>query len=122
MHTHIANKDSLALLSSPGGAVREGIWRSGGRRRAFKASTTASISTPAPVTKPTTTTVAAPAEAAAKTSSHTATIAAPAAEAHASCTSIAVLADLKHSALPVVAVELLDSVTGIIWAFKHDNA
>jgi hypothetical protein len=59
----------------------------------------------------------------AKSSAHTtAAEATSATEAHArAAAGVAILTDLDHAALPVIAVELLDSGASIIGALKDDD-
>ena len=61
------------------------------------------------------------AEAAAEASTHTAE-AATSTESSAAGAGKSIFTNLEHAALPVVAVELLDCVTGVIRTLENDNA
>jgi hypothetical protein len=71
-------------------------------------------------TSPTSKSTAA-AEAATEAATH-ASEATSSAEAHATGTGEPILADLEHAALPVVAIELLNSISGVIGTLENDNA
>lgn len=125
---YVADIDGLAALSTSSSEVSEGVRRDGAGR-GLKAGTACAATTEATSTteaaaeastasaKSSTTT-----KASTESTSHSA-IAAAAAEAHARTTAgISVLANLKDSALPVVAVELLNGVASIVGALENNNA
>lgn len=124
---YVADIDGLAAFSTSSSEVSEGVRRDGAGRglkartacaaaEATSATETASESSTAAAKSSTTT------KASAESTSHSA-IAAAAAEAHArTAAGISVLANLKDSALPVVAIELLDGVAGIVGALENNNA
>lgn len=130
--THVSDVYSLTLISPGRSIVGEGV---GGRGRGIeawararatshwggsKASTTAAEAETATTAKSTT---AEAAGTAAEAATHTAAITTTAAEVHTCArTSVAVLANLNSAALPVVAVELLDSATGIVGALENNDA
>jgi hypothetical protein len=137
LDTHVAHVNGLARVGSSSGVVREGVRGYSGDNAgasivptagtAGTTSTTRSttaVSTSA-VAPETTTSPTKPTTAAVATSeATTATKAAAATEAKAtthSRASKAVLANLELATLPIIAVELLDSVPGVVGVLEHDD-
>lgn len=129
--TYVANIDSLASLSAGSSVVSEWVWWS-----RWSASSCAAVETTV-VWRATKSAAKAStaAEATAETSTSAkgwATTAAKAAGEATTCTTKAstswevvgeaILADLKVASLPVVAVELLDGVAGVVWRLKGNNS
>lgn len=126
--TYVANVDSSALLAARGSKVGEGVRWDGSSSLVkagaaiSRATTEATAATETRATKTTTT-----AEAATATKTRT-TKATTATETAATGTSVAwvvsseaILADLQGTALPLVSVELGDSVAGIIRVLESHN-
>jgi hypothetical protein len=124
--TYISDVNSLASLRPGSGIVCEGIWSS---CRGCSIETTtgaASISAPKATTAAkaaTKATTASKSAAGPEPSSEASTTAesATAAEARPR-TRKTILADLEKAALPVVAIELLDSIAGVVWRLEGNNA
>lgn len=136
--THVPHVDGLAWVGASGGIVGEGVRCDGGdntsivssagsagstgtSRRGTTVSTSAiaAEATAAPAKASTTAVAASEATTAAEATAATVTEAATAAHSGASET---ILANLKLAALPVVAVELLNRIPGVVWVLKHDDA
>lgn len=115
---YVPDVDGLAPLGAARCVVGEGVWRDG-RAGAVIITTTATVATAATKSTAKATTAADEASAAAEapaetaTAAHAVTTAATEAATHRR-TGIAVLANLKQPTLPVVAIELLNGVTGVV--------
>jgi hypothetical protein len=132
---HIADVDCLDFLGSRRGKVGERVGRSVGHASGV-VEPAAGRATAAWTTKATTTTAseatpkgatAAEATPTAKAAAKGSTTAAEATTAIATTTSHGgagetVLADLEHTALPVVSIELLDGIPGVIRCLEDDDA
>jgi hypothetical protein len=126
--SHVSNVDDFSPLGAGGSKVSERVRRDGAgrgletwaaRSTPTEATTTKAASeTSTPSAKTTTAS-----KSSSKSSAHTTAITTSATEAHARSTAgIAVLADFNSTALPVIAIELLNGAAGILWALKDDNA
>lgn len=119
--TYVADVDGIALLDAAGGVIGE--WVGGDRgitSVVHTADTGTTIAAATTVAKSTATTTKA---AATKTASKSST---PARETATTVTSHgrpckSILANLEQATLPVVAVELLDSVASIVGRLENDN-
>jgi hypothetical protein len=125
-NTYIADENSLASLCSGCGIVCERVGRSSGRSSIETASWAAipSTTTEATTAAKTTAEATATSKAAAcpeASSEATTTAKASAATEAGSRAREAILSDLERTALPVVAIKLLDGVPGIIWGLKGNN-
>lgn len=128
--THVPDVDSLVLLSARRGKVSEWVgWgRCSGTRASVEAAAaathaangTTSVASTAAIAESTTATAeASSAIAATKSTASTKSSAAAVATHHG--VGKPVLADFKHAALPVVAVELLDCIASIVGALEYHN-
>ena len=133
--THIPDVNRLTTLGSGSSIIREGIRRHGAgcsSSSSIKAAATTTTTAAAGVsTAPSETTTEATAtttetsstKAPAEAATHT-TVATTTAKAHGAATtttSKSIFANLKNSALPVVAIELLNGIASIFWTFENDN-
>lgn len=126
--TYVAHIDGLAAFSSSCGVVCE--WIRGNRRSVagVKASASASASREAAATEAaateasTATAESATAETAAKAASHTMETAAACKAHRAPSSGESVFAHLEQTALPVVAVELLNRITSVVRAFEDNDS
>jgi hypothetical protein len=124
--TYVANIDSVALLNTRRGIVGERV-RGHGDMAAIEAarSTATAITTTTAAIAAESTTASAKAAAAIATAKGTASASEAAAAVATGThgrTGEAVLTNLEHAALPVVAVELLDGVAGIVGRLENHNA
>lgn len=132
--TYVAGIDDLASISARGGKIGERVRRDGAGRGletagyAGAARTTGASLETASATESSAKASTASAEsstateAATKSTAHAATESSTAAEAHTwPSTSIAVLSNLENSALPIIAVELLDGIAGVVGALKDND-
>lgn len=121
---YVANIDHFATFSSRGSVIGEGVGRSGGRRGAVETASTsaeAATATESASESAATCKSSTAAEASAEAATHSTAEAATATKSRASSSSKAVFADFDHASLPVVAIELLDSIASIVGAFKNNN-
>lgn len=125
--TYIANIDDFTSLSAGCCVVGERVW-SWGRGIGVKSRTARTTTSAASMEAAAATTIAesttsskssTAAEAAAKSSAHASI--STTSEARAAGASESVFTDLNCSSLPIIAVELLNGVTGVIGALKNDN-
>ena len=137
--THVANIDYITSLSTSSSMVSEGVRGDGGialgttaeTRTARTARTTGTTGTTGTASKAASATTiakstampteASTAETAAKASTHTTTVASTTTKAAALAIGETILANLEDSPLPVVAVELLDRVSGIFSILKDND-
>jgi hypothetical protein len=126
VRTHIADVDDFNLVSARGSVVGERVGRNRGRSTTVEASTTGAAATTTTTTSASeaaTTTAVAETSAATKSSSSISTTEATSTAAEAAAHGIVgkpVFTDLEHATLPVVAVELLDSIACIVGGFEDD--
>jgi len=124
-NTYIADENGLASLRSGCGIVCERVGRSSGRSSIETASWAAIPSTTEATTAAKTTTEATATSKAAAcpeaSSEATTTAKASTATEAGSRAREAILAYLEWTALPVVAIKLLDGVPGIFWGFEGNN-
>lgn len=121
--THIAHVDDCASLTTRSSEVGEGIGRNRSDRGVVEATAEArgtAVATTETTAKATATTSETASAAEASTATE-ATIATTTAKAHTRGTCEAVLADFKRTALPLISVELGNSVARIIWGFESDD-
>ena len=122
LFTYVTNVDYFPFLSSRSSAVREwvrGYCCSGSGievRAAGKASTTteSEAATAAAIT----TTLS---KSTTKPASHATTITTATWEAHSTRTSVSVLTDFQHPALPVIPVELLNSIASVVRVLEYND-
>jgi hypothetical protein len=131
--THVADKDSFALLTTASGMVGKLIGghrstkvgsRGGATSKSASSSTEASTATPKrATTSAESTTKAATASEAASSSGKTSTTSAEPSATHAESpsTSKTVLPYFELTTLPVMTIELSNSIASIFRGFKSDN-
>lgn len=127
-NSYVADVDSLAALASGRSVVSKRIWRCSGSPSVIASSRRSTIST--------TTKASASTEPATKSSSASKSAASAETPTGSKTTSKAttstckttwgrsgeaILSNFKHAALPFVAVELGNRITGIFWTFESDN-
>lgn len=123
---HIADVDCLDLLGSRSGEVGEWVGRSVGHASGV-VEPAAGRATAGRATKATAATEAATATSTGKATTKGTTAAAEATTTVATTTSHGgtgetVLADLEHATLPIVSIELLDGIPGVVGCLEDDDA
>lgn len=128
--THVSNIDDLASLSVSSGEVSEGVRGSRPSRlvassisRASSTSRASTIATPSAAVATAEATAATEAATAAEASAEAATAAKASTKSAAThIVGESVHTDLKNATVPVVAVELLDCVAGIVRCLEYNDA
>ncbi|KAI6769455.1 hypothetical protein HG531_010559 [Fusarium graminearum] len=119
--------DDLSSVTAGGGVISERVRRDGASRglEAGSPRGTSAESSAAEATSKTTTSAAktaAASESSTKSSAHATAKATPTTETHTgSTTGVAVLANLDDTALPIVAIELSNSVASIVGALEDND-